>query len=476
MLGDRRLLGLLAIVVAIVAVVLIVTLGGDDEDEDKTPTPRNEQAVATEAVVATEEAAAPTEEAAAATEEVEAAMTEEAAEVVATEEAAEVVATEEAAEAAATEEAEAAAGGVEIVLPPEGQPLRITLVVNGVLGDKSFFDSAQRGMDRLLSEGFNVEINTIELGVAPENWESGLADAMAQTDNYDLLIVGTFQMADYLGARAADYPDKYFVMYDAPVPYENPDICKEGCKNVYSVTYAQNEGSLLAGVFAGAMTAQTDIEGINEDPIIGAIGGQDVPVINDFVVGYKQGACLVNADSQVLIQYAGDWNDPAAGKEIALAMYEQKADIVFQIAGQTGVGVFEAAQEQGEFAIGVDSDQAMIIEETDPDQAQHILTSMMKNVDNSLYRAVSKHLDGTLTYGTTEVLGISEGGIGLAYNDIYTENTPENIQNLITAVEEAVTGGDITVVTAFGPAAVTTAVTCEEMPAADFDVSEYLGQ
>lgn len=459
MLGDRRLLGLLAIVIVIAAVVLIATLGGDDEDEDDTtPAPQS-----VEVTAETTEEAAP-----AATEETAPVETEEAAEPEVTEEVAPVE-TEEVAAPEATEEA--------AVAPlAEGETLRITLVVNGVLGDKSFFDSAQRGMDQLVSEGYNVDINTIELGVTPENWESGLADAMAHTDDYDVLIVGTFQMPDFLGARVHEYPDKRFILFDAPVPYENPEICVEGCTNVYSVMYAQNEGSFLAGVFAGAMTIQTDIEGMNADPIIGAIGGQDSPVINDFIVGYKQGACLVNPESQVLIQYAGDWNDPATGKEIALAMYEQKADIAFQIAGQTGVGVFEAAQEQSQYAIGVDSDQATLIEETYPEQAQRILTSMLKNIDNSLVRAISMHLEGTLPYGQVETLGIAEGGVGLAYNDIYTENTPENIQNLIAAVEEAVTNGEISVVTAFGPEAVTTAITCEEMPAADFDVAQYLGE
>ena len=71
-------------------------------------------------------------------------------------------------------------------------------------------------------------------------------------------------------------------------------------------------------------------------------------------------------------------------------MYEQGADIVFQIAGGTGVGVFEAAHEQGRFAIGVDSDQAIIVAETDPEQAERILTSMLKNVDNSIFRAITQ--------------------------------------------------------------------------------------
>jgi basic membrane protein A len=357
----------------------------------------------------------------------------------------------------------------------QDEPLRITLVVNGVLGDKSFFDSAQRGMDRLLDEGYNVEINTIELGIDPANWESGLADAMADTESYDLLIVGTFQMGEFLAKRVHLYPDKFFVMYDDSVKYDDPEFCVEGCTNVYSVTYAQNEGSFLAGVYAAAMS-QSDVEGMNPEAIIGAIGGQDIPVINDFIVGYEQGACLVDPASQVIVQYAGGWNDPAKGKEIALAMYEQKADIVFQIAGGTGVGVFEAAQEQDKYAIGVDSDQATIIMDTDEEQAARILTSMMKNVDNSLFRAVDLHIKGELPYGQAERLGIALGGVGLAINDIYEDSTPENILDLIDAVMEAVDAEEVGIVTVFGDEPATVGMGCDAMPATDFDVTEFLGE
>ena len=157
-------------------------------------------------------------------------------------------------------------------------------------------------------------------------------------------------------------------------------------------------------------------------------------------------------------------------------MYDQKADIVFQVAGGTGVGVFEAAQEQNHFAIGVDSDQASIIMDTDPEQAARILTSMKKNVDNSLYRAVDLYLKGELKLGVAEGLGIEEGGVGLAYNDIYTEATPQNIQDLVTAVEEAVVAGDITVNTVFTDEdkAAKVGQGCAAMPETEFDVSEFL--
>lgn len=351
--------------------------------------------------------------------------------------------------------------------------LRIVLVVNGVLGDKSFFDSAQRGMDMVLDEYDNVEVETVELGIDPANWETGLMDVMSDSDSYDMLIAGTFQMIDFLAAQVHNYPDKFFLFYDAPMPYDNADVCVDACANVYSITYAQNEGSFLAGVYAAAIS-QSDVDGANEAAVLGAVGGQQIPVIDDFIVGYEQGACLVNPDTEVVVQYAGGWNDPARGKEIALAMYEQEADIVFQIAGGTGIGVFEAAEEQGHFAIGVDSDQATIVQETDPDQADQILTSMLKNVDKSLFRAVTLHLDGELEYGVAENLGIAEDGVGLAINEIYEDNTPEDIQAMISVVSEAVTDGMIEINSVFAEEPVEVGTACSDMPETDFDMSEAM--
>src|SRR3990172_2742145 len=341
----------------------------------------------------------------------------------------------------------AACGGAATPAAPatEGPAkLKVVLLLNGVQGDKSFFDSAVRGVKKAEAD-FGIQLKNIEAGIDPAKWQPALDDAAANED-YDVLIVGTFQMAEYLQAVAPKYPEKKFMIFDVNVDYA---ACE--CKNVYSVLYKQNEGSYLAGVYAGLMTQQTSVAGMNADKIIGTVGGQDIPVINDFIVGYKQGAkdAGIDPDSGVIVQYAGSWNDPAKGKEIALAMYQQGADIVFQVAGGTGVGIFQAAEETGQFAIGVDSDQALIIEETDADQAKVILTSMLKNVDNSLYRALQMHLDGTLGYGTAEALGVAEGGVGLARNKFYEAATPDDVKAKIEQAEKDLLAGKIVVETVF---------------------------
>ena len=329
---------------------------------------------------------------------------------------------------AATEKAPAA--------EPAKAALKVVNLINGVQGDKSFFDSAVRGVARAEKE-FGIQVKTIEAGADPAKWQPALEDAAAN-EEYDVMILGTYQMSEFLEKTAPKYPDKKFIIYDVSVNYDN---CK--CGNVYSITYKQNEGSYLAGVYAGLMT---------KSGIIGEIGGQDIPVINDFIVGYEQGAKSVKPDIKVVKQYVGGanaWNDPAKGKELGLAMYQQGADIIFQIAAGSGLGVFQAAQDMEKYAIGVDSDQATIIKDTNPEQAKVILTSMLKNVDNSLYRAIKMHIEGKLPYGTAEALGVAEGGVGLAKNDVYDAATPAEAKAKIEQAEKDLLAGKIVVETAF---------------------------
>src|SRR5947209_5009470 len=174
--------------------------------------------------------------------------------------------------------------------------LRVKNVISGTLPDKSFFDSAEHGLKRAQTE-LGIEYKTIELGEDANKWETGLDDAMADTGSYDVLIAGTYQMADYMTARADIYPDKKFIMYDTAVDYTK---CK--CANVYSIEYAQNEGSYLAGVYAAAMMKDGKLPNLSGKGVIGAVGGQDVPVINDFIVGYEQGAKSVDPAMTVVRQ------------------------------------------------------------------------------------------------------------------------------------------------------------------------------
>jgi len=320
--------------------------------------------------------------------------------------------------------------------------LKVRLVINGNLGDKSFFDGAQNGMEMAESE-LGVEIDTIELGPDPASWEPGLIDAAADEDSYDIIVTSTFNMAEPLQKVAPDHPDKNFIIFDVVVDY---DACD--CSNVHSITYKANEGAYLGGVYAALMTKLTDIEGINDEATVGFVGGIDIPVVADFAVGFAQGAN--DNGVEVLEQYAGDFGDPARGKEISLALYSQGADIIFHAAAGTGQGVFEAAAEQGAWSMGVDSDQAAILAESAEAEASTILTSVLKNVDVSIFRAVDLHMKGELDYGGSEALTLADGGVGIVRSGLFAEITPPEVIAAVDEAKAAIIAGDIVVDSALG--------------------------
>jgi basic membrane protein A len=320
------------------------------------------------------------------------------------------------------------------------EKVRVVLYVNGTLGDKSFFDSAHRGVIKAAEE-FGFVTKTIEGTYEQANWEPDITQ-LAE-GQWDIVIAGTWQTVEYLEKLAPEHPEKVFITYDTAVDYS-----KEGMDNVYSILYAQNEGSFLVGALA-ALVSTSDMPKANPQKIIGFLGGMDIPVINDFKVGYVQGAKYIDPDVEVLVSYAGLFNDPGKGKELVLAQYEQGADIAFNVAGETGIGLLDAAKDKDRYAIGVDSDQYFLYKETDPGKSANIVTSMMKNVDESIYRALKMYREGNLPVGQAETLGIAEGGVGVADNENYRKLIPEQFREKIKELEEKIVSGEIVVDTVF---------------------------
>jgi basic membrane protein A and related proteins len=151
-----------------------------------------------------------------------------------------------------------------------------------------------------------------------------------------------------------------------------------------------------------------------------------------------------------LIQYVGGDNpffNPAKGKEIAKSMYAQGAALVWGVAGASGNGAFEAAVEDKTYALGVDSDQYLTI--ADPAQKATIVTSMLKNVDNGLFRAAKLDAEGKLGYGAVEPVGIAGDAVGIAQNENYKKLIPADIQKQVDEVYAKAKTGEIKFETAF---------------------------
>ena len=313
------------------------------------------------------------------------------------------------------------------------------LVITGQLGDKSFNDSANRGITLLAEAGWTTKV--VEIGRDQTKWEPALVD-LSDSGEWDLIITSGSNAIETVQTVAEECPDQKFVVYDT-------EIEKGRYPNIFAISYKQNEGSYMGGVLAALVTT-SGMEGANAEPIIGFMGGMEHPVITDFLVGYIEGAKSVVPDIKVIVSYIGSWDDPAKGKEVAMAQYNQGADIVFPAAEQAGLGAVEAAKELGKYVIGVDSDQSMLFSGADEDSANVILTSVLKNVDLSLLRAGEMYIAGTLPFGDFLSMGIAEDGAGIAYNAYYEKNVPEDIRAKVEEAKEKVLAGGVEITTALG--------------------------
>ena len=310
----------------------------------------------------------------------------------------------------------------------EENPLKVALVVHGALGDKSFFDSAAAGLMKADAD-LPVELKIIEASSDKSKWQPALADA-ADT-GYDVIIVGTWEMAPFVPELAEEYPDEKFVIFD-----ETVDFAACACTNVVGIQYYTSTAGYPAG-YAAAKISKTGK--------LGTIVGMEGATVLDFKVGFDQGAKVANPSVEILSQVAGTFTDPAKGKEIALAQFNQGVDIVFPIAGGTGIGALQAAKDSGKLAVGVDSDQAAIFAPTDPAQADVIFTSVEKRVGDSLYLVLKNTIEGTQEYGKTIILGLKDGAVGISKNAQYEKLVPADVRAEVDAIEGKIVSGEIVV-------------------------------
>lgn len=350
-----------------------------------------------------------------------------------TEETATETTTEEKTEEPAAEEEKAEEPAAE-----EGKVYNVAYLVNGNLGDKSFFDSAEAGLAQLKADG-RIDYVTIEMGGTDEDqptWLSTLYE-VSEDGGYDLIVCGTYQMPDYLKEVATQYPDQLYAIFD-DTTYVGEN------QNVVNLSYRQNDMGYLIGVYAACMTVDTNVANINEDAVVGFVGGVDSPVINDFLIGFIEGAQSVNPDIKVDTRYTNDYVDTAIAKEYGLSMInDNKCDIIWGVAGNAGNGAAEAALETGKaWFIGVDSDQELTFS---PDLAAITLTSGLKNIGNSLVWLFDEWDAGRTYWGQVVELGIAEGGVGIVTDKNYDKLASAETKAAVEAAQNAILNGEVVV-------------------------------
>lgn len=305
--------------------------------------------------------------------------------------------------------------------------LKVAMAASGARGDQGIFDSGWAGLVKA-QQDFGVEIKVFEGKEDPALYYDRLLSAAKWADI--VFVNPGYQFASELEEIAKAFPKVQFVYADGISDIKLP--------NISSVAYKENEGSFLFGLMAAMMTTRTEIKGINPQKIVGLVGAMDIPVINNFVAGFKQGVKTADPSVEVRVLYAGTFTDPAKGKELAMTLFSQGADIVYNVAATTGLGVLMAAKETGHYAIGVDINQ-------DGFYPGHVAGSMLKRVDVSFYDVVAHAVKGTFTSGRVFDYGLKEGWVGPTYSDEMKAIVPADIIAKMKEYQQKIISGQLKV-------------------------------
>ena len=305
---------------------------------------------------------------------------------------------------------------------------RIAFIV-GNLGDKSFNDSGEEGMKTLRAEGWDCK--TVETGdeTKADKWEDAILDTMEGGYEY---IVASSTYRDILIRLAREYPELKFVCFDdAMDEAEIPE-------NMAFIFYAQNEGSYMVGQLAA---------GMSKSKVVAVNVGMDNPVIADFVTGFVNGVQDYDPECKVVKATVGSWTDPAKMKELCLSQArDKKADVFYQVAGGAGGGLFEACKELNTWAIGVDSDQYQYYKDSEnPELADVIVTSMLKNVGDSFVSFFHDIEDGKDVWQKVNSLGLKENSVGYVDYDFFEATVPEDVRQKMAEAQGQIISGEKTV-------------------------------
>ncbi|MEO3413739.1 BMP family ABC transporter substrate-binding protein [Roseovarius sp. CAU 1744] len=285
--------------------------------------------------------------------------------------------------------------------------------------DESFNEGVYNGIKRFTDE---TGVEVMEFEVTNEAQRQQAMERMVQRGATVVLGVG-FAQADAINAVAEANPDVNFSIIDVNW-LDQP--------NLRQYAFKEQEGSYLVGI-AAAMASETGT--------VGFVGGMDIPLIRAFACGYQQGAKSANADVKVLENMTGTtpaaWNDPAKGAELTQSQIDRGADVVYQAAGGTGVGVIQAAADAGKLAIGVDSNQNHMA-------PGNVLTSMLKRVDVAAYETMKDAMSGEFDTGVRN-LGIAEDGVGWALDEHNADLITDDMKAAIDAAAVKIRSGEIVV-------------------------------
>jgi basic membrane protein A and related proteins len=271
-----------------------------------------------------------------------------------------------------------------------GSDVRVALNTDvGQLNDRGFNQLAYEGLKRAGRE-LGIKTRVVESNSAADYVPN--YSALAR-QGFDLIIGVGFAQGDAIDTAATMFPNTNFAIVDV-----DQSSLKHAPPNVIGLLFKEQEVGYLAGVLAG-LTAK------GSSPVIGSVGGYKEPPVDRFIAGYQAGAKWAKPNVKTLNSYSSDWDDQAKCKELALSEIARGASVVFQVAGECGLGALSATKQQKVWGIGVDADQSFL--------GPHILTSALKRVDEAVFETIKSVVDGNWKGGRNLTFGLADDGVGL---------------------------------------------------------------
>ena len=274
---------------------------------------------------------------------------------------------------------------------PAGKKIKVGLVTDiGGLNDRSFNALANKGLEDAKKQlGVDGRVITSK---SNSDYVPNLSSLAQQ--KYDLIVGVGFLMADAVDTVAKKFPETNFAIIDFPQAG-----LKGKPKNVRGLLFKEAEAGYLAGILAGEYAKKNNIDTIS------SVGGQKIPPVDAYIAGYQAGAKAASPDIKTLNAYSQDFVDQAKCKEIALDQIDRGSGIVFQVAGQCGLGSLDAAKEQDKLGIGVDADQAYL--------GDQILTSALKKIDVAVLETIKSVQDDAFKPGEDQIFDVKSDGVGI---------------------------------------------------------------
>jgi basic membrane protein A len=301
---------------------------------------------------------------------------------------------------------------------PEKPAIKVGLVTDiGGLNDRSFNQLANEGLERAKSE-LGVE-GRVLTSKSDADYVPNLSTLAQQ--KYDLVIGVGFLMSDAMNTVATKFPDTNFAIIDF-----SQAALKDKPANVRGLLFSEQEAGYLAGYLAALV-----VKDKGGDMVISSVGGQKIPPVDHYIAGYQAGAKKVLPKIKTLNDYSQDFVDQAKCKEIALNHIAEGAQVVFQVAGQCGLGALDAAKEKGVLGIGVDADQGYL--------GDHILTSAQKKVDVSVFETAKAAQDGSFKGGEDQIFDLKSDGVGLGKLNADGQKFADKIEE----IKQQIIGGEI---------------------------------